>query len=117
ALDPFEDSTVLVDDRLYAFGQGGVYLCLNANDGKRLAAVRGPSKGKVAATWAEGRLYVRGSDGVLTLLDVGKAEYSEQGRFTLPEPRNSIGSTFPVIAGGRLLVRDNDRLYCYDIAQ
>ena len=28
-----------------------------------------------------------------------------------------MGSTFPVVAGRRLYVRDNDRLYCYDIRQ
>jgi protein-L-isoaspartate O-methyltransferase len=27
----------------------------------------------------------------------------------------STGATFPVIAGGRLYVRDNDRLFCYDV--
>lgn len=116
-LDPFEDSSVLLDDRLYAFGSGGIFLCLDGKDGKRLASARGAGKGKAAATYADGRLYVRWSDGVLALLDASAAEYREKGHFVLPEPRNSVGSTFPVVAGKRLLVRDNDRLYCYDVAQ
>lgn len=116
-LDPFEDSTVLVEDRLYAFARQGVFVCLNALDGKHLDSSRGSGAGKAAATYADGRLYVRWSNGVLALLDTAKAGYSERGSFKLPEPRNSIGSTFPVIAGRRLYVRDNDRLYCYDIEQ
>lgn len=116
-LDPFEDSTVLLDDRLYAFGSGGILLSLDAKDGKRLASARGSGNGKAAATFADGRLYVRWSDGVLALVDTSAAEYQEKGRFTLPEPRKGIGATFPVVAGKRLMVRDNDRLYCFDIAK
>ena len=117
-LDPFEDSTVLVEDRLYAFGFGGVPLCLNVKDGTRGgAAVRGAGRGKAAATYADGHLYARWTDGALALLSTNTSEYVEKGRFTLPEPRNSVGATFPVVAGGHLYVRDNDRLYCFDVRQ
>lgn len=118
SLDPFEDSTVLVDDRLYAFGYNSTFLCLDANDGTRRGkVVRGAGSGKAAATYADGCLYARWSNGVLALLDTSTAEYLEKGRFTLPEPRNSVGATFPVVVGGRLYVRDNDRLYSFDVRQ
>jgi len=53
----------------------------------------------------------------VTLMQPNPTEYVEKSRFMLPNPRNSLGSTFPVVAGGHLFIRDNDRLYCYDVSQ
>ena len=114
-LDPFEDSTVVVDGRLYAFNFGGLLQCFDVADGKRLwGPIRGP-RGKAAATYADGHLYIRNADGDVRLVQANPAEYVAKGHFQLDEPRKGVGSTFPVVAGGRLYVRDNDRLYCYDV--
>lgn len=116
-LDPFEDSTVLVEDRLYAFAFSSLPLCLDINDGSRRGKmVRGGGSGKAAATYADGRLYARWSDGTLALLRTDTPDYVEVSRFKLPDARPSVGATFPVVTGGRLYVRDNDRLFSYDVS-
>jgi len=51
------------------------------------------------------------------LVEDNPTAYVEKNFFKLDEPRNGIGSTFPVIAGGCLYLRDNDRLYKYDVSQ
>ncbi len=117
SLDPFEDSTMLVGDHLFAFGMGGIPSCFQVDDGKSVWAARGSGSGKAAATYADGHLYVRWADGTVALVEANPKAYAEKGHFELPEARNSMGATFPVVAGGRLYVRDNDRLYCYDVAE
>jgi SAM-dependent methyltransferase len=116
-LDPFEDSCMLVDGRLYAFKAGGVVACIDAGDGKDLWTARGSGSGKVAGTYADGRLYLRWVNGTVALVEASPKAYVEAGRFPLPEARNSVGCTLPVVTGGRLYLRDNDRLYCYDVRQ
>jgi hypothetical protein len=41
--------------------------------------------------------------------------YAEVSSFQIPEPEEASGATAPVIAGGRLYLRDNSRILCYDI--
>ncbi len=90
--------------------------CIDSSDGRELWTSRGSGSGKGAGTYADGRLYLRWANGTVALVETSPA-YIETSHFTLPEPHNSIGVTFPVVAGRRLYVRDNDRLYCYDVKQ
>ena len=118
-LDPFEDSTVIENGHLFGFGP--LPLCMAIADGSRpWGPVRPPSlvsASKAAATYADGHIYVRWVNGLVTLMETNPTEYVEKSRFKLPDPRNSLGSTFPVVAGGHLFIRDNDRLYCYEVSQ
>jgi SAM-dependent methyltransferase len=41
--------------------------------------------------------------------------YLEKGAFKVPDHQEALGATAPVIAGGRLYLRENDVLLCYDI--
>ncbi|MGA2257778.1 MAG: PQQ-binding-like beta-propeller repeat protein, partial [Thermoguttaceae bacterium] len=118
-LVPFADSSVLVDDRLYAFKgtRDGPLVCIDSSDSKDLWTARGSGSGKAAATYADGRLYLRWVDGTVALVEDSPKAYVETGHFKLPDARNSMGCTLPVVAGGHLYVRDNDRLYCYDVRQ
>jgi outer membrane protein assembly factor BamB len=119
-LDPFEDSPVLVDGRLLAFrqGTGATVMSFDVADGKRLwEPVRGSGTGKAASTYADGHIYIRWEDGTVGLVEVNTDRYAETSHFKLPDARRSLGSTFPVVSGGRLYVRDNDRLYCFDVLQ
>jgi len=116
-LDAFQDSCMLVDGRLYAFRATGEVVCIDSSDGKQLWTARGSGSGTVAGTYADGRLYLRRADGTVALVEPSPKEYLETSHFQLPEPRASAIRTLPVVAGGRLYVRDNDRLYCYDVQQ
>ena len=56
-----------------------------------------------------------GEDGTLVLLEPSKSEYLERGRFKQPDRTRSPAWAHPVIANGKLYVRDQDLLLCYDV--
>jgi hypothetical protein len=57
-----------------------------------------------------------GSPGKVTLVEANPKEYVEKG--TLEQPEGSGKNTWPpvVIADGRMYLRDQDVLYCYNVA-
>ena len=76
-------------------------------------------KGAVSA--ADGRLYCLEEDsGTVALIEPSPEGYKEHGRFTL-QPQSSQRSrrgkiwTHPVIADGKLYLRDQELLFCFDI--
>ncbi len=115
--NPFEDSSMLVDDHLYALLSPGVLACIDVQSGQTLWKAQGSGKGMASSTYADGHLYVRWADGVIGLVEASPSAYTEKSHFKLLEPRKSLGSTFPVVAGGAMYIRDNDRLYKYDVTQ
>ncbi|MEZ5401669.1 MAG: PQQ-binding-like beta-propeller repeat protein [Bryobacteraceae bacterium] len=70
---------------------------------------------------AEGRLYVHGEDGGVALVEATPARYREKGRFTPPgSPAHPRGArekswAYPVLANGRLYLRDHGVVWCYDV--
>jgi len=48
------------------------------------------------------------------LIEATPAGYREKGSFTIPEVKNPSWP-HPAIAGGRLYLREQDALYCYDV--
>ena len=125
SFDAFEDSSILVDGHMYAFLSNGFLGCFEIESGNNVwtatrrenITVNGARRHKAAVTYAEGNLYIRWSDGTIGLVEANPTAYVEKSFFKLDEPRNGIGSTFPVVAGGCLYLRDNDRLYKYDVSQ
>jgi protein-L-isoaspartate O-methyltransferase len=75
------------------------------------------TRGRAAVVYADGHLYLRHSAGAVTLVEATPSAYVEKGTFTIPDHEPSRGATFPVIAGGRLFLRDNNRLFCYDVRE
>jgi hypothetical protein len=64
--------------------------------------------------YADGNLYFRYENGVVVLIRATPEGYQEKGTLTIPEVRNPSWS-HPVIAGGRLYLREQDNLYAYDV--
>ena len=109
---------VLVDDYLY--GTSGMALVsAEFKTGQIKWAERSVAPGAVA--YADGRLYLHGESGEMALVEATPEAYREHGRFTPPNPpkrRANAGEkawAYPVIANGRLYIRDADSLWCYDI--
>ncbi len=77
--------------------------------------------GKMSLTCADGRLYCYGEDeGTVLLIEATPKGLIENGRFTIPEhsrlKRNSGKIwTHPVIADGKLYLRDQELIFCYDV--
>lgn len=108
-----QDNTVLVGDALYGTGPS-VLMCLDWRTGEARWRVR---KGRCALTCADGRLYLRTAEGTVLLAELNSERYVEKGSFRIPDHQMAGGATHPVVCRGRLYLRDNDRLLCYDIRE
>ena len=78
--------------------------------------VFGPSSLMVA----DGRIYVHAESGEVALVEPSPEGFRLKGKFTppgLPARVNAMEKAWahPVVAGGRLYIRDLNRLYCYDV--
>jgi outer membrane protein assembly factor BamB len=96
--------------------EGGALICLDSKTGDVLwdeRSKRRALKGSIAL--ADGRLYYRTEDGTLLLIEPSRTEYIERGRVEQPDRSRSPAWSHPVIANGKLYVRDQDLLLCYDI--
>ena len=83
----------------------------------------GPLSSDGSLTFADGHLYCYGDkDGTVVLLEPDPAHWKEDGRTKIPvesELRKSSGKiwTHPVVANGRLYLRDQELLFCYDVKE
>ena len=110
---------VLVGDYIYG-GHGhrlGFPFCLHMPTGKFMWGpdIRNDGTGSAAVVYADGRLYYRYENGRVILIEASPTGYRERGTFDIPDVRRPSWS-HPVIAGGRLYLREQDTLYCYDLA-
>ena len=111
---------VVVDGCLYGAngGNGGGYLaCLDFKTGdvlwdERRDGRRAP-KGSLAL--ADGRLYYRTEDGTMLLIEPSAKQYVERGRFDQPDRSDKPAWSHPVLANGKLYLRDQDVLLCYNV--
>lgn len=72
--------------------------------------------------YADGRLYLHGENGEMALVEASPESYRERGRFTpAVQPKHSQAMekawAFPVVADGKLFIRDHGTLWCYSIKQ
>jgi len=111
---------ILLDGYLYGASggnEGGALVCLDFKTGRvmwdqRESAGR-RAKGSVAL--ADGRLYYRMESGTMLLIEPSPKQYIEHGRFEQPDRSNQPAWPHPVIANGKLYIRDQDVLLCYDV--
>ena len=100
-------------------GNGGGHLtCIDLESGEVLWD-EGDSNDSVAekgsVAFADGRLYYRTEDGTVLLVEPNRNEFVERGRIEQPERTRQPAWTHPVVANGKLYIRDQDLLLCYDI--
>ena len=108
---------VLLGDHVYCgHGHGeGFPLSIELKTGKAAwRPGRGPGKGSAAVVYADGHLYFRYENGVIALIEAQPENYVLKGQFRIASPRGKSWP-HPVIAGGRLYLRDQDALLCYDV--
>ncbi len=115
-LDAFQDNGLILGEHFFTSAGGPALYCLDWKTGERVWATHARS-GKFAITSADNCLYLRTSDGELILVDASLEAYGERGRFTIPDAVKGIGATYPIIAGRRLFLRDDNKLLCYDIRE
>ncbi len=106
-------SSILVDDYLYGFSSG-ILTAMRFDTGE--VAWRDRSVGKGSLAYADGNLYVLSENGVVGLVEASPSAYHEKGRFHIQQ--DSLPTwTHPVIAGGRLYLRDQDTIYAFDVRE
>ena len=93
-------------------------LCLEFATGKLLWEQR--ALGAASLCYADGRLYLHGENGDVALVEPSPEAYREKGRFTPADPPKRSQPmekawAFPVVAQGKLLIRDHGALWCYGL--
>ena len=106
---------VRVGDYLYGFSDGNGWVCQDFKTGRLIWRNKGVGKGSL--TCADGHLYLRseGGSGAIALVEATPEGYKETSRFDPPDRSQENSWPHPVIAGGRLYIRDQDVLLCYDV--
>jgi outer membrane protein assembly factor BamB len=102
---------VVVQGRVYGKGKGGL-ACLDLKTGATLWTQRKIPTGQVS--WADGRLYVfADARGVASLVEPSDSDGKLNGRIQVDGEGASWA--YPVVAGGRLYLRYDTNLYCYNV--
>jgi len=106
-------SSVLVGDYLYGFSSS-VLTAMKFDTGE--IAWRDRSVGKGSLVYADGNLYCYSENGVVGLVEATPTGYHEKGRFRIQQGELPTW-THPVVAAGRLYLRDQDTIYAFDVKQ
>lgn len=108
---------ILIGDHVY-MGHGhnnGFPVCFDLKTGKDVwRPGRGPGTGSAAAVYADGHLYFRYENGTMALIEATPEKYDLKGKFDIAI-NNGQSWAHPVVFDGRLYLRDQDEIICYDI--
>jgi outer membrane protein assembly factor BamB len=106
---------VKVGEHLYGYSDSRGLACQNFQTGEIVWAEKEKIK-KCCVSYADGALYCREEDtGTMILVDASPASYQEKGRFLQPDRAKEKAWPHPTIANGKLYLRDQDLLLCYDV--
>ena len=112
---------IRVGGHLYGYSDRAGWTCQDFMTGKRVWSEK-KKLGKGCLTFADGHLYcVDENDGTVVLAEASHEGWNEKGRFKLsPQTKRRKPSgrvwTHPVVANGRLYLRDQEYIYCYDVS-
>ncbi len=105
---------------LYGYSDGPGWICQSMETGEMLWNEKSAlSKGAIG--YADGRFYlVEEKSGTVVLIDAAKEGWKERGRFVLQpqtKRRKPQGKVWvhPVISNGKLYLRDQEYIYCFDV--
>ena len=115
-LQSHHGGVILVGEHLYALSDRGGLTCMELKTGK--VAWQDRSVGKGSLAYADGLLVARSEKkdkGTIALVEATPSGYKEKGRFEQPELSGMPTWPHPTIAGGRMFIRDQDTLLCYDV--
>ena len=111
--------SVLLGDYLYGTNAKGM-VAADFMTGK--IKWQAESVGPGSIFYADDHFYVHGQDGEMALVEANPEAYHETGRFNPPnQPKHAGGGAgekawpYPVVANGRLYIRDLGVLWCYDV--
>lgn len=110
-LDNHHGGLIKFGDYVYGTGSRGLF-CVNFLSGEIAWYNRGVGKGSL--TIADGMIYMLGEMRQLALVEATPEGYRERGRIQI-EDRGRPTWSHPVVANGRLYIRNQDTLTAYDV--
>lgn len=109
---------ILHDGHIYCgHGHGkGFPICINLKSGKVVwgGKIRGEGSGSAAVSFADGNLIFRYESGDLALIEATPKDYILKGSFKADQVLGKAWAQ-PVICGGKLYLREQNVLMCYDL--
>jgi outer membrane protein assembly factor BamB len=115
-----DGGVVLVDGHVYGYSENKGWFCMELKTGAIAWSERN-KLGRGSLTYADGNLYCcTEQGGIVALVEATPKGWNEKGRLQLPKEsrqRKQSGGlwTHPVVANGRLYLRDQELLFCYDL--
>ncbi|HRQ89471.1 MAG TPA: PQQ-binding-like beta-propeller repeat protein [Bacteroidia bacterium] len=112
---------IKVGDHLYGFSDAKGLICQDWKTGEMVWNEKGQFTLKGSVHVADGHLYaLNEDDGTLTLVEISPKGYKQKGQFKLdPQSpnRNPKGKvwTHPLVLDGKLYLRDQEYVVCYDV--
>ena len=105
---------IVIGDDVFGCNDPGLLTCMSLKDGSVVWKDR--SIGKGSLTFADDRLYFRAeATGDVALIEASHMGYKEHGVLKQPHRSKRSAWAHPVISGGKLYLRDQDTLLCYDV--
>lgn len=114
-------SVILVEGKVYGFSENRGWTCQDFKSGEVVWAERQKMRAGTM-TFADGHFYCYAeNDGTAALIEASNSGWEESGRFTIPQQSKSRKPgariwTPPVVSGGKLFLRDQELLFCYNVA-
>lgn len=107
---------VLIGDYLYGDSDDqGIPFCADLMTGEIKWKERASGRGSAAFTAADGCLYVHFADNTMSLIKADPKEMQEVGTFKVTEDTDRPGWMHPLVVDGKLYVREQDEIFCYDV--
>lgn len=103
---------IFVDGHLYG-ASPTLLFCVEFATGK--VKWTDPAPKATALCLADGRIYARGQQGDVFLVEPSPEEYREKGKFKQPDRGPKPAWPHPVVANGGFYLRDWTTLLCYDV--
>jgi outer membrane protein assembly factor BamB len=111
AMQNHHGGVLVVGQHLYGYNDA-ILACLELQTGKVMWRDR--SVGKGTLTYADGHFYILGEENIVGLAEASPSGYREKGRFRI-EDQGFPSWAHPVVAGGRLYIRNQGTLTAYDV--
>ncbi len=107
---------VLVGDYVYGDSDDqGIPFCAELMTGEIQWKGRGAGSKSASVVAADGHLYIRYSDGTMTLVKATADSMQEVSDFKIPGSGERPSWPHPVIVDGRLYLREGDTILCYQL--
>ena len=93
-------------------------LCVDFKSGEILWKDR--ALGPASTLYADGLLFLHGENGEVALIEASTESYNQLGRFTpadAPDRGKAKAWAYPVLSDGKLYIREENSLWCYDVAR